>query len=272
MRGIRWLALIVALVGLVFVGRALEHDTALGDVPPEPVAEFDDFLFFLPMDVCFSSITVDLEPPDGPETLIEGPICFSGEAVIQLLEVFDQGGFATVTTQLVSMDLVATVNGVPGSLRAGVTQGLPPTPGVIQSQTALDCPCDSSFDVFFESNSANLGTLDNCAGAPVVMTAVILTFPDFSTPYTPVGGLSACDSGDVVRATGAGLEADPESLPPVGGTVELLAASGAPESAVGSSSGSGFNYAILGGALAAVAVAVAVVVAGGRYARKRWLW
>lgn len=271
MRAIRWLALIVALVGLVFVGRALERDTAQGQVGDAVVA-FDDSLLLLPMDLCFSSITVDLIPPltgDGvPETPFAGPICFSGEAVIRLLEAFDVGGKATIDTELVSMELAGTVNLEAVTLRAGAAQGQPPTPGEIQSLTGTDCPCASFFNAFFESSSATYPSLTNCLGQPVLLNATIFTFPDFSTPYTPVAGLDGCDSGGALRAIGAGIEAEPEQS--IGGTVELLAASGAPESAAGSSSGSGFNYAIVGGALAAVAAAVAV--AGGLYARKRWLW
>jgi hypothetical protein len=56
--------------------------------------------------------------------------------------------------------------------------------------------------------------------------------------------------------------------PAVGGIVELGATSGGPDASLESSSGSGFNYLALAAGLAAAAVAV--VAAGGWYARRRW--
>jgi hypothetical protein len=56
---------------------------------------------------------------------------------------------------------------------------------------------------------------------------------------------------------------------PVGGIAELPGTTAGPESPAEFSSGSGFNYAALGGALAAVAVVV--LAAGAWLARRRWV-
>jgi hypothetical protein len=57
---------------------------------------------------------------------------------------------------------------------------------------------------------------------------------------------------------------------PVGGIAELPGTTAGPDLSAESSSGSGFNYTALAGALAAAA-AVVVLAAGAWFARRRWV-
>ncbi len=279
MRKIKWLGAILVAVSLALIAVSLEGGTALGrqaepSQPPliAPVGLAlpgggTDVLHYV---FCIDNIIVD--------TLPKGDSCFTGDATVVRQDPVSVGGFATIDIELVSMSLTGSVSGKPVLYEAGSGLGHTASTGTIQEQfVGAGCTCDVELEVFFEmtcgdpfgsdsccEDTPTCPALDNCGVGGDSFTGTTEVIPALGV--FNAANSSAC-RGPTERATGQNLEATVSELA-VGGIAERLGTSAGPDSSLDSSSGSGFSYAALGGALAAAAVAVAV---GGWYVRRRWL-
>ena len=278
MRKFKWFGAVLAAVSLVLIAVTLEGGTALGrqaepSQPPliAPAGALPDG----GIDVQNYEFTVDDITIDG---INKGNVTFTGTGTI----VREQPVGDTIDTELVSLSLFGIVGGQAVRYEAGSGLGhtaslgtiVEPTLGAGCSPTA----CAVTMAVFFEITCGPTFGSDSCCetGIPCPSLENCLTFGDVfngTTLVIPAVGVfnaadsSACLNGLTERATGTNLTALVSEVS-VGGIAERLGTSAGPDSSLDSSSGSGFSYAALGGALAAAAVAVAV---GGWYARRRWL-
>ncbi len=277
---IKWLGAILVAVSLALIAVSLEGGTAIGRQaePSQPPLISDGLALptggtdILDYELCIANIFVD--------TNSKGNTCFTGQAELVRQDPVDVGGFATIDIELVSMSLNGSTNGKPVRIQAGSDLGHPDSLGTITEQVEdAGCPCIVVLNVFWEMKCGTdpVGSLSCCDNAPTCPALVNCDdAPDIffgtSDAVPALGSFSAADSsaclnGTTERATGENLVAT-VSEQSVGGIAERLGTSAGPDSPVDSSSGSGFSYAALGGALAAAAVAVAVA---GWYARRRWL-
>ncbi len=270
----KWLGAILAAVSLVLIAVTLEGGTAIGrqaepsqpPLKPASLALPPAGTDVLDYTLCIDNIIVD--------TISKGNVCFTGTGTV----VRDEPVFDTIDIELVSLELTATIVGKPVRYRAGSNFGLPASLGTIVEQVAgAGCPCFLVLEVNFEmtcgspfgsesccDTTPTCASLENCPGGGEIWTGTPLVIPAVGV-YNAANS-SAC-RGPTERATGENPEVTVNELS-VGGIAERLGTSAGPDSSLDSSSGSGFSYAALGGALAAAAVAVA---AGGWYARRRWL-
>ena len=282
---IKWLGAVLAAVSLVLIAVALEGGSALGRqaTPSQPpliaqagLALPNGGTEVLNIVFCIDNIFVD--------TNSKGNSCFTGQATFVREDPQTILGIEVIDVEIKSLSLVGTVVGKVGTYVAGDGLGstvlaasfgtiAEPSPGAGCTPT----PCDVEFDLVWEiqcgptpgdesccDNEPPCPALENCGTN--TFTGTTFEIPIVSGVFTAPDS-SACLNGTTVRATGEKLEATVNEVS-VGGIVERQGTSAGTDSSLDSSSGSGFSYAALGGALAAAAVAVAV---GGWYARRRWL-
>lgn len=281
----KWFGAVLAAVSLVLIAVTLEGGTALGRqaAPSQPPLIVPVSALALPpggtdvldIELCIDNIIVD--------TNSKGNSCFTGQGTFVRQDPTLVLGKEVIEVELVSMSLIGTVVGKVATYTAGAGLGsgldLAASLGTIGEPTAgAGCtPCDVELEVFFEIQcgtpqgdesccdiAPTCAALKNCGVGGDIFTGTTLVIPALGV--FNAANSSACLNA-TERATGENLVAT-VSVPAVGGIAERLGTSAGPDSSLDSSSGSGFNYAALGGALAGAAVAVA---AGGWYARRRWL-
>jgi hypothetical protein len=231
------------------------------------------------LQLCFDNIRLDLDL-DGTLEYSSGPVCFTGPAEIWRSDPYRSDGYCTIDKELKSLYLTATLGPWPVWLAAGTDQGLgEPSTGKIVSLSQVlgeEFPAVNDWGVHFKIGGLPTGELQNCdldlddLPDSAAFEAQISTIPPYDTLHEGAvdhgGVMPCCDQDGTERAEGEGGEGELSLA--VGGVVETLDGSAGPDPSVDSSSGSGFNYTALGGALAAVA-AVAVA-AGAWFARRRW--
>jgi len=242
----------------------------------------------LPVTLTFDNVYLD-EDEDGVPEYYAGAVTFSGTGKFQRGTAYESGGYNTIDTEVLSMVLKGTVNLDDVTIKAGTQQGLAASYGRIREQTpGTAYPADTWFDLFFEVDSPNPyydGTR-NCevGGVPqaVHFTGVTSTIPATYVEYhvtscpvepppsTCVVGcgesslMVAAEVYDVNRFLCWAEYAASLSMS-VGGVAEWPGTAAGADSLADSSAGSGFNYTVLGGALAAVAV----LATGAWFARRR---
>ncbi len=270
----KWLGAVLVAVSLALIAVSLEGGTALGrqaepSQPPLisvglalPPAGTD----FLDFETCFSNVKVD-----GIDKL---GTCLTGVGEVERQDpVFD-----TIDIEIKQLTATGSINGLSVTMFVGVDNGLAASTGTMQEQTAgSGGPFDLTMNVFYELKCGPTQTSDCCLDSPACFSlkncgAVASTWTGIPDAIPAVGFYTAATSSacDVLlnpRITGEDPETTVDALS-VGGIAERQGTSAGPDSSLDSSSGSGFSYAALGGALVAAAVAVAV---GGWYARRRWL-
>jgi hypothetical protein len=247
----------------------------------------------------FDDIYLDRDSPHdcAAETHVPGPIVFEGDGLFHRSDPYlNEEGKWTVDTEILSMNLYGKVMGYDVTLRAGAGSGDPvlnESIGKIQEQTADSggFPADSFFDVFFEvtTEDPTLDVMRNCEDVAVRFEGVTNAIPAENVAYTVSGDtISSCGEWDCVTA--GPLGGGPAPMSPgwhstggigdtpsgegeglvVGGIAEWPDTA-APDSSMGSSSDSAFNYTVLGGALAATAAALGLAAGAWLFVRRRWL-
>jgi hypothetical protein len=244
----------------------------------------------MPVSLHFANVWLDEDDNGVPETNV-GPATFSGTGKFSRGIPYVSGGYNTIDTEILSMVLTGTVHGYQVTIKAGIEQLLPPSPGKIREQTPGTLyPADTWFDLLFEVDSADPLYLKlwNCNGQSVRLNGVTMAIPAAGVDYlVPSCPLAPPPASCAVACQGGGLLGDGEVMPmspmrmctgydpagnaiwvSVGGIAEWPGTAAGPDSLADSSAGSGFNYTALGAALGAVAVALA---AGAWFARRRWV-
>ncbi len=280
----KWLGAILAAVSLVLIAVTLDGGTAIGRqaTPSQPplIAQAGLALPDGGTDVRNIEFCVDNIFVDGNS---KGNTCFTGQVTFVREDPQTILGIEVIDVEITSLSATGTTLGKVGTYVAGSGLGstvLAASLGTIaETSPGAGCTptaCTVEFNLVWEiqcgTTPGNVSccdddfcsALENCGTD--TFTGTTSEIPIVSGVFTAPDS-SACLNGITERATGENLVAT-VSEPPVGGIAERLGTSAGPDSSLDSSSGSGFSYAALGGALAAAAVAVAV---GGWYARRRWL-
>ncbi len=273
-------------VSLALIAVSLEGGTALGRQaePSQPplIAQAGLALPGGGTDVLNIEFCVDNIFVDGNS---KGNTCYTGQATFVREDPQTILGIEVIDVEITTLSLTGTLVGRVGTYVAGSGLGsgldLAASLGTIREPSAgagcTPTPCVVAFNLVWEIQCGITPGDESCCDSPPdcsalencgtdTFTGTTLVIPIVTGVFTAPDS-SACLNGITERATGENLVAT-VSETPVGGIAERLGTNAGPDSSLDSSSGSGFSYAALGGALAAAAVAVAV---GGWYARRRWL-
>jgi len=286
MRGIIWLAVLIAAMALGLSTAAVEAGEPVPTPTPAPTPTPENGL---PADcpaagsnqvtiqATATDILLDDDGVPGGTLTSVGGATFTGPATITNSDCYVQiiidtaaPGSTVIDIEIVSMSLTGSVQGIPVTFNEDPANA---STGKFVDNDPFDFgnsffPASGFMNLFWTMFSQTFNTtLTNCAGAdPFVTTQDITDFPPNGATFEGAD-LEMCslNPGHLITVKG------PMALviTAVGGIAEPLGDSTSP-SAPAASSGSGFNYAALAGGLAAAALAVAV--AGGWYARRRWLW
>jgi hypothetical protein len=247
--------------------------------PPPPATYYYDVTFEA------ASIIVG-----GEEKCVPSPCVLTGTAKVIRGNPYWSGGKQCADYHIESLTLTGTVGGVAVEIRVG--EGL-----TVPGSSGTTCEGTGDFDVTLSlyieeweegvglaSSGSTLAADDpkycSCCIAPpdcgmepgrwssIGCTAVVSEDPPDQITYDCGEGYDLCDCGTDEEKVWVGTPQTGGLLfGPVGGIAEWPGAAADSDQSARSSSGSGFNYTALGGALAAAAVALA---AGAWLARRRW--